>query len=310
MKLKIKFSRHFGFTLVELLVVVAIMGILASVSYIGIQEVRKTIRDNKRRADLNEVARALELFKADYGMYPPNNYLSASYTDADKSLMPFLKDGGNVQMVYPAQGGGINYSSIAVPGGYTKDLIKDPINQVDSGYNGYMYAYYGAAWSDYSAIGDIDPSDFPIDCPNLDDGTCPDWETCCNSGCYNDYCDYNVSTGEISFVYYSMSTFSRLCYGDGSTRSMSVLVAKLEKESKQDERINTVLSFCPTANNTDPDNQDFEGLKAYFPRGKDCYSGDGNYGCSNEVNGTPDWSGWVMHDYNYFVPLTGEFNLR
>lgn len=297
MKLKIKISHHFGFTLIELLVVIAVMGILSSVSYIGIQEVRKTIRDNKRRADLNEVARALELFKADYGQYPVNNYTSAN-DSGDKPFLSFLKNGGNISLIYP--GGEISKD---INGGYLAELKKDPINMVSNGYQGYMYAYYGANWINF-LVESWSMDDFPLTCPS-GGGTCQNFEECCNGGCYDSWCNYD--SGQVTYHTYSMNGWSSRCYGAASSRSMSVLMTRLEKESKTEERFDKVFSFCPTADMNHPDHASFLDLEAFFPRSKACYAGGGE---SEYTCGSGDWNSWALDEYNYFVPLTGEFNLR
>ena len=54
-----------GFTLVELLVVIAIIVILISVSLVGLTGSRETARDAKRKADLEAIRSALELYKSD-----------------------------------------------------------------------------------------------------------------------------------------------------------------------------------------------------------------------------------------------------
>lgn len=61
---------HKGFTLIELLVVIAIISLIVAISLFGIQNARKTSRDTKRRADLEQIRSALELYKADCGSYP------------------------------------------------------------------------------------------------------------------------------------------------------------------------------------------------------------------------------------------------
>lgn len=59
-----------GFTLIELLVVISIIGILIAISLFGIQGARTTSRDTKRKADLEQIANSVELFKNDCGYYP------------------------------------------------------------------------------------------------------------------------------------------------------------------------------------------------------------------------------------------------
>lgn len=333
MKLKIKISRHFGFTLVELLVVIAISGILASASYIGIQEVRKTIRDNKRRADLNELARALELFKADQGQYPPSVDLSADYSYGqpghgdDRSLLPKLKDGGSMALAYKTANGGFTYKSVSFSGGYLKEYARDPINHVDLGYIGYMYAYYGPglinSYEMTSFIDDI--NDFPMDCEYPDPGQCgtlggtheQTWGECCNPGganpCLDRYCDFDDNNtpdqSDDSLTWFNISSnFGRFCYGPNSKRSMGLLLARLEKPSKPEERIDEVFAFCPTADPANPYHEEyFNFLKKVFPRGKECYNGNDTDDWNCDSVG---WNGWALNYHNYFVPLTGEFNLR
>ncbi|KKU04152.1 MAG: Type II secretion pathway protein XcpT [Candidatus Woesebacteria bacterium GW2011_GWC2_47_16] len=60
-----------GFTLVELLVVMAIIAILATVIIGGFRSSQMRGRDAQRKSDLKQIANALEIFFADYGKYPP-----------------------------------------------------------------------------------------------------------------------------------------------------------------------------------------------------------------------------------------------
>lgn len=74
MKLK---QKHFylakkqkGFTLIELLVVIAIIGLLASVVLVALNSARQKSRDAKRVGDLNQLAKAMELYFNDVAAYP------------------------------------------------------------------------------------------------------------------------------------------------------------------------------------------------------------------------------------------------
>lgn len=59
-----------GFTLVELAIVVVIISILATLGIISYNSAQLKSRDAKRKADINSIASALELYKADNKKYP------------------------------------------------------------------------------------------------------------------------------------------------------------------------------------------------------------------------------------------------
>jgi prepilin-type N-terminal cleavage/methylation domain-containing protein len=62
--------RHGGFTLLELLVVIAVIGLLASIILASMTQSRAKGRDAKRRQDLRQLQTALELFYSTNGGYP------------------------------------------------------------------------------------------------------------------------------------------------------------------------------------------------------------------------------------------------
>jgi len=59
-----------AFTLVELLVVMAILGILAFVSLANFRTSQIKARDAQRKSDLRQIANALEAYMSDHGGYP------------------------------------------------------------------------------------------------------------------------------------------------------------------------------------------------------------------------------------------------
>ena len=59
-----------GFTLVELVVVIAIVGILAGLTLTASMSSRKVARDGKRKADLEQIRSALEIYRSDCKTYP------------------------------------------------------------------------------------------------------------------------------------------------------------------------------------------------------------------------------------------------
>ncbi|MFQ3594728.1 MAG: type II secretion system major pseudopilin GspG [Sphingomonadaceae bacterium] len=65
-----KRRRSRGFTLVELLVVLAIIGLLATVVVVNVLPAQNTARINKAKADIALIEQGLELFRLETGRYP------------------------------------------------------------------------------------------------------------------------------------------------------------------------------------------------------------------------------------------------
>src|SRR5665811_326922 len=79
-----------GFTLIELLIVVAIIGVLATLLMSNFVGVRQRGRDAERKSDLRQMQSALEMYRADNGLYP----LTAAFPACGTSFT--YDDGGNV----------------------------------------------------------------------------------------------------------------------------------------------------------------------------------------------------------------------
>lgn len=63
-------QRQSGFTIVELLIVIVIIGILATLVIVTFSGVQQKARDSERKTDINAVASQLEAFYANKGYYP------------------------------------------------------------------------------------------------------------------------------------------------------------------------------------------------------------------------------------------------
>mgnify|MGYP001557763148 CR=1 FL=1 len=59
-----------GFTLIEILIVVAVIGLLVSLVLIGLAPMQKKGRDTRRLSDLRQAQHGLEIFFNRYGRYP------------------------------------------------------------------------------------------------------------------------------------------------------------------------------------------------------------------------------------------------
>lgn len=69
-----------GFTIIELMVVVTIIAILASIAIVALERGRLQARDAKRKADLSLISGAMETYRADNKVYPkPTTGTSAFY---------------------------------------------------------------------------------------------------------------------------------------------------------------------------------------------------------------------------------------
>ncbi|MBP6993740.1 type II secretion system protein [Candidatus Woesebacteria bacterium] len=62
--------RESGFTLVELLIVVVMLALLTVVSGTAYLATMKTVRDGRRKVDLENIRSALEVYKSDNSTYP------------------------------------------------------------------------------------------------------------------------------------------------------------------------------------------------------------------------------------------------
>lgn len=85
---KIQVSR--GFSLIELLVVIGIIGILSSVMIANFIGIRERNRDAKRKAEVKQIQTAMELFRTDVGMYPA--VLPACYAPLANGSVTYMQE--------------------------------------------------------------------------------------------------------------------------------------------------------------------------------------------------------------------------
>jgi type II secretion system protein G len=94
-------TKNPGFTIVELLIVVVVIGILAAIVIVAYNGIQTTARDNVRKADLKTLATAIESYYAVNGNYPMSSgwctqISHPSYTTAFQNEMSEFLD----QLVY------------------------------------------------------------------------------------------------------------------------------------------------------------------------------------------------------------------
>lgn len=121
-KVKMRKSQ-LGFTLIELLVAATILGILTTIGMASYRIANQKARDGKRKADMEQVRAALEIYRTEEGVYPTqgtwttmlaeiDDYLSAA-TIADPKPLP------HPQYTYTPAGTGRTYTVCATLEGQT-----------------------------------------------------------------------------------------------------------------------------------------------------------------------------------------------
>lgn len=84
-----------GYTLLEILMVMGIIGILIAVSTSAFLSARLTARDARRKTDLEQIRGALETYKADKNVYPGSQSTPTQSGGNASSLATFLVSGSN-----------------------------------------------------------------------------------------------------------------------------------------------------------------------------------------------------------------------
>jgi prepilin-type N-terminal cleavage/methylation domain-containing protein len=146
-------KRQSGFTIVELIVVIATIAVLASMVLSNVNQYMVKARDAKRIRDLDSIRKALDMYFSDNGYYPPtgcgwdcNSYYYSNdpgWQALENALKPYI---------YP--------------------LPKDPINNVSAPWvdGRFSYAYGNVMRNSYSPSYDLtaqlETPNHPLACVN------------------------------------------------------------------------------------------------------------------------------------------------
>lgn len=75
-----------GFTFIEILVVVTIIALLSAVGAISYSQFTKQSRDAKRKADIEQIRAAVEMYRSNNGQYPLNSQFTFTSCTAPGSV--------------------------------------------------------------------------------------------------------------------------------------------------------------------------------------------------------------------------------
>lgn len=127
MEQKKLFSR--GFTIVELLIVIVVIGILAAISMVSYTGVQNRARDAQRLSDMRTITTALERYKIDHGEYPIAVGQTGYY---------------GWEVSHEPKADGKKFLDELIVKGYLDKEIVDPINKSGNYYRYYRYDLYHA----------------------------------------------------------------------------------------------------------------------------------------------------------------------
>jgi prepilin-type N-terminal cleavage/methylation domain-containing protein len=115
-----------GFSLLELLVVIALIGLLSSIVLVAVNKARIRSHNTQRIHDMTQIQLALELYYQKHGAYPEGDHVGFGTGDTP----------GNGTFIQPL-----------VDEGYLPKVFKDPITNAPGNDGNYWYNHYNGPTS-------------------------------------------------------------------------------------------------------------------------------------------------------------------
>lgn len=97
-----KMSAERGFTIVELLIVIVIIGILAAIVIVAYNGITNKANDSSYKQDADSISKAIESFNADVGAYPTSSNLTNTTAPANGVLVKPASFTGTLSATMPA----------------------------------------------------------------------------------------------------------------------------------------------------------------------------------------------------------------
>lgn len=160
-------TQNKGFTLIEILVSIAIIGILSTMIFANLNSSRVKSRDARRKMDLDQLVNAITL-----------------YADNNAGYFPLSDNCGNPRVgqihssfvtACPEDGNNFNIGSFFVNNKYTSGIISDPRGGTTQGCRYYYYTdptgkyYQFSAYLENPSVSDIQ---------STTNGVLPNWGNC------------------------------------------------------------------------------------------------------------------------------------
>lgn len=120
-----------GFTIVELLIVIVVVGILAAISIAAYTGTQQRARDSARTTAVRQIQRALELYRVEHGRYPPQVAIATNAPPGFTGIW-----GTGYQYSVDTRD---NWLQSLVSAGFASSIPKDPMND-----NDHYFAYYAS----------------------------------------------------------------------------------------------------------------------------------------------------------------------
>ncbi len=134
-----------GFTLIELMVVISIIGLLSSIVLASLKDARDKANVTKFRAEVMQMVNALELYKNDNGKYPSENLF-------------YLFSSQNSNLTFFVGSGPRDLFSTTYLGKYMNKKPEIPKNSYNSTFEAFTYRsneYPQVSYNNYRCSGDI-----------------------------------------------------------------------------------------------------------------------------------------------------------